>query len=122
MTLGSKLALALRGCVVMSGTEAGLPVRFGGTSPSQLLTPIAVWRHARAVQQHLRHTLYRFEVELIDLEAASQIALAQMIAEMDLYLAGMTRAGGDEVLQLLVMRKLAYFSEANGLRLAWFQS
>lgn len=107
-------------------TSSNLPARLT-TSLSQSapslaghsLTPLNTWRHAREVQRHLQHAVYKFEIELIDLEAASQMALAQLQAELALYVAGMTMAGTDRAMQYLVTRKLAAFAESNTMRLLW---
>lgn len=104
----------------MGANDRYLPARRTTSVPvGKGLTPLATWRKTRAVQKHLEHAAYMFEIELIDLEASTQITLAQLEAEMAIYVWGMERAGGDEALQLMVARKLAHFCESNNLRLIW---
>lgn len=83
------------------------------------LTPLNLWRYSRQIQQHLVQAAYTFEVEMIDLEASTQIARAQLLAELQLFYEGMQLAGGNTAAQHLVAMKLAGFAESNRMRLMW---
>ena len=83
------------------------------------LSPLNTWRYSRNIQRHLAHAVYQFEIEMIDLEAASQMALAQLQAELTLYFVGMKMAGSDTPAQYLVANKLATFAASNSMRLQW---
>lgn len=83
------------------------------------LTPLNTWRYSRSIQRHLANAVYQFEIELIDLEAASQMALAQLQAELRFYFIGMQMAGPDTAAQYLVANKLGSFAASNSMRLQW---
>lgn len=109
-----------RNLPAVPGSTGGAVGRYGPpVLAGHSLTPLNVWRYARQIQQHLVQAAYIFEVELIDLEASSQIARAQLLAELELYFEGMQLAGADTAAQHLVAMKLSAFAESNRMRMMW---